>query len=78
MQHAPVVEAVLLDKKEILTVSTRAGDYCGIGDVCLSLPAVVGANGIERVLTPQLADSEREKLLASAALLKTVLESVSG
>jgi L-lactate dehydrogenase len=76
MSVCRTVEAILLDKKEILTVSTVAGDYYNIGDVCLSLPAVVGARGIERVLRLELDDDERDKLLASAAVLKKVLASV--
>jgi L-lactate dehydrogenase len=76
MSVCRTIEAVLLDKKEVLTVSTLVPDYYGINDVCLSMPAVVGANGIERVLKPQLADAEREKLILSAAILKEVLDSV--
>ncbi|MCM0080049.1 L-lactate dehydrogenase [Geomonas sp. Red32] len=76
MSVARAVEAILLDKKEVLTVSTLVNDFYGIGDVCLSMPAVVGKRGIERVLKPQLADDERDKLLRSAAILKGVLASV--
>ena len=77
MSVARTVEAILLDKKEVLTVSTLIVGYYGIEDVCLSMPAVIGKTGIERVLRPLLADDERDKLLASAAILKEVLASVS-
>ena len=75
MSVCRIVEAILLDKKEVLTVSTLVSDYCGIHDVCLSMPAVVGKGGVERVLKPQLADDEQDKLLHSAAILKEVLAS---
>jgi len=76
MSVCRTVEAILLDKREVLTVSTMVYDYHGIDGVCLSMPAVVGAQGVERVLKLHLADDEREKLITSAALLKGVLESV--
>jgi L-lactate dehydrogenase len=76
MSVCRIVEAILLDKKEVLTVSTLVSEYYGINDVCLSMPAVVGNGGIERVLKPQLADDERDKLLHSAAILNDVLASV--
>jgi L-lactate dehydrogenase len=78
MSVCRTVEAVLLDKKEVLTVSTLIEDYCGINGICLSMPAVVGARGVERVLPLQLSDNEREQLIASAAVLKGVLSSVEG
>jgi L-lactate dehydrogenase len=70
------LEAILLDKREVLTVSTLVEEYEGIEGVCLSMPAVVGANGIERVLKLKLADDERQKLLASAEVLRSMLQSV--
>lgn len=49
MSVCRTVEATLLDKKEVLTVSTMINDYYGINGVCLSMPAVVGAKGVEKV-----------------------------
>jgi len=78
MSVCRTVEAVLLDKKEVLTVSSLIQDYYGIRDVCLSMPAVVGKDGIERVLSPHLSDDERDRLIDSARILKEVLASVAG
>jgi L-lactate dehydrogenase len=57
-----------------MTVSTLIKDRYGINDVCLSLPAVIGANGIEREVSPNLTDGEIEKLQASAKALRSVLD----
>jgi L-lactate dehydrogenase len=73
MSVCRTVEAILLDKKEVLTVSTMIEDYHGISGICCSMPAVVGANGVERVIKLQLADAELEKLQKSAAILGDVL-----
>jgi L-lactate dehydrogenase len=77
MSVCRIVESILLDKKEVLTVSALVRDFYGIGDICLSMPAIVGKRGIERVLKPQLADDERDKLRRSSAILKEVLATVA-
>ena len=41
-----IVEAVVNDERRILPVSLLLDDYYGIGDVCLSVPAVVHAGGV--------------------------------
>ena len=48
------------------------GQY-GIADICLSLPCVLGAAGVERILTPALTAEERAELVASADTLKKAL-----
>lgn len=68
-----ICDTVLRDAKNILTVSTLIKDRYGIDDVCLSLPAVIGANGIEKEVAPTLTDDELKKLQASADSLKSVL-----
>ena len=78
MSVCRTVEAILQDKKEVLTVSTLVEGYYGIDGVCLSLPSIVGKGGVERVLRPQLAEDERDKLLHSAAVLREVVASVGG
>ncbi|MEI6206105.1 MAG: L-lactate dehydrogenase [Desulfuromonadales bacterium] len=73
MSVCRTVEAILLDKKEVLTVSTMINNYYGINGVCFSMPAVVGASGVERVIPLNLSDTERKKLLDSASILSDVL-----
>lgn len=70
---AAVLKAVLRDHRQILTVS-RVQD--GMGGVALSLPAVVGAGGAERVLTPEMTADERAGLANSAEGLKKAFESI--
>ncbi|HEX6881482.1 MAG TPA: L-lactate dehydrogenase [Terriglobales bacterium] len=65
-----IVEAILRDQRTVLSVSSLINDYYGISNLCLSLPAVVGRNGIERVLRLQLSDEEQKALQNSAAVLR--------
>ncbi len=70
---ARIIEAILHDEKSVLTVSSYIKQFGDIGDVCLSLPAVVGKDGIREVLPIGLDDGERQQLGASAAALKEIL-----
>ncbi len=73
---ARIIEAVLDDEKSVLTVSSYIERFGDISDVCLSLPAVVGREGIREVLPIELDDEERRRLSASAASLKEVIRAV--
>ena len=70
-----IAEAILRDTQAVLTVSTLMdGSRYGVKDVCLSLPCVVGANGIERELTPILTAEEEAAVQKSAAALRSVID----
>jgi L-lactate dehydrogenase len=68
-----IVEAILRDQRTVLSVSSRLDGSMGLGDVFLSLPAIVGRAGVERVLHLPLADDERAGLTRSAAVLRDAL-----
>lgn len=68
-----VVEAVLRDEASVLTVSTLVEGHYGIEDVCLSLPAVLGAGGVRRVLPIPLAEPEIAALRRSAEAVRDVI-----
>lgn len=70
---ARIIEAILDDEKSVLTVSTYVARFGDITDVCLSLPAVVGRQGIREVLPIVLDDAERGQLEASASALKEII-----
>ena len=68
-----IVEAILGDFRTVLSVSTLMTGQYGVHDMCLSLPCVVGANGIEEILTLNLSDEEERGFRASAEKLKDTL-----
>ncbi len=67
---ARIIEAVIDDERSLLTVSTYVERFGDVADVCLSLPAVVGREGIREVLPIALDETERGQLAASAAALR--------
>lgn len=67
-------EAIVRDEKSVLPVSNlMQGDY-GLDDVVLSMPAIIGRGGIEQKVPISLNAAEREKLEASAAALRAVID----
>jgi len=71
-----VVHAVLLDKKALLPVSSLVQGAYDIRDVCLSVPSVVGRNGVERHVEIKLWPKEMMGLQSSAKALKETLAKV--
>ena len=67
---ARVVEAVRDDERAVLTVSAITPECEGVRDVALSLPRVIGAGGVLRTLSPDIADDERAALKRSAEVLR--------
>lgn len=65
-----IVEAVVRDEASVLTVSSLVDGQYGIRDVCLSLPAVVGRAGVQRVLPISLDAGEAAALRTSAEAIR--------
>ncbi len=72
-----ICEAILRDERTILPVSTLMTGEFGLSDVYLSLPCILGANGVERVLLPDLAPGELAKLLESAKAIQATFSSLN-
>lgn len=70
---ATLCEALNYKTDSVLTISTMLNGEYGISDVCLSIPAVVGADGISSRIVAPITDSEAEKLRHSAECLKSVI-----
>jgi L-lactate dehydrogenase len=76
LSGARIVEAVLRDEGAVLPVSSVLEGYHGISGVALSVPSVVDASGVRRVIEVPLADEERERLRTSAAAIRASLEAL--
>jgi L-lactate dehydrogenase len=64
-----IIEAVLRDEQSVLTVSTFVEGMYGLTGICLSVPCIVGARGVERIIETPLSDKETENLKASARII---------
>ncbi|MGH9977390.1 MAG: malate dehydrogenase, partial [Nitrososphaeraceae archaeon] len=64
--HAPgnaiaaMLESIVRDRKSIVPVSALLEGEYGTSDVCIGVPAVLGSNGIEKIVELKLDNSETE------------------
>ena len=72
-----IVEAFLKDEKTILSVSTLLNDYYGVNETYLSVPTIVGKNGVEKVLNIEFSEEEKEKFVSSANLMKQYIDRIN-
>lgn len=71
-----LVESLLKNQNTIRTVSTVLDGNYGIKDVAISLPSIVTADGVERVLDFSITPEEEAQLIKSADSVKAVLSEV--
>lgn len=69
-----ICEAVVRDEKSILPVSAALHGEFGIEGATLSVPAILGKNGVEKLVPISLSESELTRLRYSADMLKSVFE----
>jgi L-lactate dehydrogenase len=67
---ARISEAVLHDEQTVLLVGAYNPDY----GVTLSLPSVVGRDGVSRTFEPVMSDEERDALQRSAEALRKAVQ----
>lgn len=73
---ARIVEVILEDQRAILTVCTPTADVVGIPDVTVTLPRLVGGEGVLATF-PQPLDAQETPLLAkSAGIVKSAISSL--
>jgi L-lactate dehydrogenase len=74
LSAAAIVEAIALDTRHTMPVSVAVDGFLEVRDVCLSLPAVIGRGGIERILHPRLNNEEMNAFRASGAAVRRQIE----
>ncbi len=73
---ASLVEALNYHTDSVLTITSMMHGEYGIDDVCLSIPTIVGCNGIKGHVAAPLTDSEVASLRHSADCLKDVIKQI--
>ncbi|PYB74011.1 L-lactate dehydrogenase [Rhizobium wuzhouense] len=74
---ARIVKAIARDQRDVLSVSISTPEVAGVRDVALSIPRVVGAEGVLADLFPDLDDEEYSALNRSASLLKERADAIA-
>ncbi|MGE5127588.1 MAG: lactate/malate family dehydrogenase, partial [Betaproteobacteria bacterium] len=74
---ARIVEAVLGDRRSVLTVCAPQASVAGVPDVTVSLPRVVGGTGVIETLPLALPRDEQQALAASASVVRAAIEGLA-
>ncbi|WP_339760654.1 L-lactate dehydrogenase [uncultured Hoeflea sp.] len=64
-----IVSSITDDERTVLSVSQVTEDVEGVSDVALSLPRIIGRDGVVATLMPELDTSERTALKRSAEVI---------
>ena len=71
---AQMVEAILLDRKEILPCAAMLQGQYGIDGLYVGVPVKLGSAGVEEIIEIRLSESEQSALEASAAAVQELVE----
>lgn len=67
-----ICECIIRNEQSVLPVSSMMHGIYGLEDVVLSMPAIVGKDGVEDVIPISLDEEEQELLKKSAAVLREI------
>lgn len=70
---AQMVTAIVRDKKRLVPCSVYLEGEYGERDVCIGVPVILGAGGVERIIELPLDDQERRAFAASVAAVREQL-----
>lgn len=71
---ARITDVILHDQRAVLTVCAPTPDVQGVSDVTLSLPRLVGGDGVLETFPLPLSGDEQERLRASAAVIRQAID----
>lgn len=71
-----IAQAIVKNEHAVLPVSSLMQGEFGLEEVCLSIPTVLGQQGIEKVVDIYLNNQEYDQLQESAKAIKDVIESL--
>ena len=71
-----IVSCIVNNTNTMLPVSVELNGTYGLSGLALSIPSLVGRDGVSKILELPLTKKEREKLYASAEAIKEVIEQI--
>lgn len=75
---ARIADAILHDRRSVLTVCAPAADVLGVSDVTVALPRLVGGAGVLATFPQPLDESEVEQLKVSARVVREAIDLLEG
>ncbi len=80
--HAPgnavatMIESVMKDKRSIIPVSTMLEGEYGADDVCIGVPAVIGSQGVEKIIELPLDSFEQAIFSKGVSSVKEAIQTL--
>lgn len=65
-----MVHAIANDSKKMFPCSCLLEGEYGLNDICIGVPALIGANGVEKIVEIELSATEKEELQNSAEAVR--------
>ena len=69
---AYLVDSILNDQKKMISCSVLLEGEYGQEDICMGVPCIIGANGLEEILDIHLNDEEKAKFAKSADAVRNM------
>lgn len=73
-----IVDVILHDQRAVMTVGAPAADVAGVRHVTVSLPRLVGGQGVLETFPLPLNDDEWSRRRVSAGVIRQVLDELEG
>ena len=74
---AYLVDSILSDQKRMIPCSVYLEGEYDLNDICIGVPCIIGANGVESIVDVQLNDDEKQKMKDSAEKVKSMNAALS-
>lgn len=68
-----VVRTILLDQRSVLPVTIPIENYYGESEVAVSVPCIVGRNGVQQILRVNLSSEEQEQFKKSCGIVRSFI-----
>lgn len=67
-----MVQSIICDQKRLIPCSLMLDGEYGQSDICLGVPAIIGANGVEEIVKINLTEAEEAKFAEAAQAVREV------
>jgi len=80
--HAPgnavgeMIESIIKDKKNVLPLSTYLNGEYNVDELCIGVPAVLGKEGVERIIELDLEEDEKTMFMNGIKSLKNAISEI--
>lgn len=73
---AYLVDSIVNDQKKMIPCSVLVEGEYGLSDLCIGVPCIIGANGVEAIVDVPLNDNEKALLQESASKVRVMNEAL--